>query len=102
VAQNTIYDEGVKDGYVAFVNAGLKVGKYKASDIVNIDETNVDFDFFWERSWVDVEREQLGAQQQDVLQGVLSSLGLQWMWRSYLHTLFTRVQAHLGLKSRKS
>jgi hypothetical protein len=44
VAQNTIYEEGIKVGYVAFVNAGLKVGKYKASDIVNIDETDVDFD----------------------------------------------------------
>jgi hypothetical protein len=43
VAQNTIYDEGIKAGYVAFVNAGLKAGKYKASDIVNIGETNVDF-----------------------------------------------------------
>jgi hypothetical protein len=44
VAQNTRYDEGVKAGYVAFVSAWLTVGKYKASDIVNIDEMNVDFD----------------------------------------------------------
>jgi hypothetical protein len=44
VAQNTRYDEGVKAGYVAFINAGLTAGKYKASDIVNIHETNVDFD----------------------------------------------------------
>jgi hypothetical protein len=43
VAQNARYDEGIKDGYIAFVNAGLKAGKYKDSDIVNIDETNVDF-----------------------------------------------------------
>jgi hypothetical protein len=44
VAQNTRYDEGVKAGFVAFVNAVPKSGKYKASDIVNIDETNVHFD----------------------------------------------------------
>jgi hypothetical protein len=44
VTQKTRYDEGFKAGYVAFVNTGLKAGKYKASDIVNIDETNVDFD----------------------------------------------------------
>jgi hypothetical protein len=44
VEQNTRYDEGIKVGYVAFVNAGLTAGKYKASDIVNIDEMNVDFD----------------------------------------------------------
>jgi hypothetical protein len=44
VVQNTRYDEGVKSGYVAFVNAGLKAVKYKAGDIVNIDETIVDFD----------------------------------------------------------
>jgi hypothetical protein len=44
VAQNKIYDEGSKAGYVAFVNAGLEAGKYKTSDIVNIDENNVDFD----------------------------------------------------------
>jgi hypothetical protein len=41
VAQNKRYEEGGKAGYGAFVNAGLTVVKYKASDIVNIDETNV-------------------------------------------------------------
>jgi hypothetical protein len=44
VAQITRYEKGVKAGYVAFVNAGLKLGKYKAIGIVNIDETNIDFD----------------------------------------------------------
>jgi hypothetical protein len=43
LAQNTRYDEGVKAGYVAFVNAGLKAGKYNASDIVSIEKMNVDF-----------------------------------------------------------
>jgi hypothetical protein len=43
-ARNTRYDEGIKAGYVAFVNARLKAGKYKAGDIVNIDKMNVDFD----------------------------------------------------------
>jgi hypothetical protein len=42
--QNTRYDGSVKTGYFAFVNTELKVGKYKAGDIFNIDETNVDFD----------------------------------------------------------
>jgi hypothetical protein len=42
--ENTKYDEGIKAGYVAFVNAGLKAGKYKASDIIRNDETNVDLD----------------------------------------------------------
>jgi hypothetical protein len=44
VAQNTRYEEGIKAGYVDFVNTGLNGGKYKASDIVNIDETNVEFE----------------------------------------------------------
>jgi hypothetical protein len=44
LAHDTRYDEGVTAGYVDFVNAGLKGGKYKASEIVNIDETNIDFD----------------------------------------------------------
>jgi hypothetical protein len=46
VAQITRYDESVKTGDVVFVNAGLKVDTYKASDsdIVNIDETYVEFD----------------------------------------------------------
>jgi hypothetical protein len=44
VAHNTRYDAGAKAGYVAFVNTVLKVGNYKASDIVNVDETNIDFD----------------------------------------------------------
>jgi hypothetical protein len=42
--KNTRYYEGAKAGSVDFVNAGLKARKCKASDIVNIDETNVDFD----------------------------------------------------------
>jgi hypothetical protein len=46
VAQNKRYDEGVKAGYVAFVDVGLTAGKYKTSDIVSIDETNVEFDLF--------------------------------------------------------
>jgi hypothetical protein len=44
VAQNTRHDMTVKAGYVAFVNEGVKAGKYRACDIVNIDETNIDFD----------------------------------------------------------
>jgi hypothetical protein len=44
VAQNMRYDEGVKVGYVDFVNVGLNAGTYKDSDIMNIDEINVDFD----------------------------------------------------------
>jgi hypothetical protein len=34
----------VKAGYVAFVNEGVKAGKYPACNIVNIDETNINFD----------------------------------------------------------
>jgi hypothetical protein len=44
VAQNTRHDMTVKAGYVAFVNEGVKAGKYRACDIVNINETNIDFD----------------------------------------------------------
>jgi hypothetical protein len=44
VAQNTLHDMTVKAGYIAFVNEGVKAGKYRAFDIVNIDETNIDFD----------------------------------------------------------
>jgi hypothetical protein len=44
VAQNTRYDKKIKTGYVVFLNAVLKACAYKASDIANIDETNVDFD----------------------------------------------------------
>jgi hypothetical protein len=44
VSQNTRHDMTVKAGYVAFVNEGVKAGKYRACDIVNIDETNINFD----------------------------------------------------------
>jgi hypothetical protein len=57
---------------------------------------------FREQPWMDVDREQVGVQQRDVIQVLLSSVGSQWTGRSYLHTLFTRVQTHLGLKSRNS
>jgi hypothetical protein len=44
VAQTTRHDMTVKDGYVAFVNEGIKSGKYRDCEIVNIDETNTNFD----------------------------------------------------------
>jgi hypothetical protein len=44
VAQNTHHDMTVKAGYVAFANEGVKAGKYRACDIVNIDKTNIDLD----------------------------------------------------------
>jgi hypothetical protein len=44
VVQNTRHDMTVKAGYVEFVNEGVKAGKYRACDIVNIDETNINFD----------------------------------------------------------
>jgi hypothetical protein len=44
VSQKTCHDMTVKAGYVAFVNTGVKAGKYRACDIVNIDETKIDFD----------------------------------------------------------
>jgi hypothetical protein len=44
VAQNTRHDMTFKAGYVAFVNEGIKAGKYRACDVVNIDEMNINFD----------------------------------------------------------
>jgi hypothetical protein len=44
VVQNTRHDMTVEAGNVAFVNEGVKADKYRACDIVNIDETNIDFD----------------------------------------------------------
>jgi hypothetical protein len=63
VAQNTRYDEGVNAGNVALVNAGLKLGKYKVSHIVNIGETNVDFDLVSGT----ILAGQVGEQQRDAL-----------------------------------
>jgi hypothetical protein len=40
-AQHTRHDEGVDDGHVKFLNSGFKAGKYKASDTVKIDKTNI-------------------------------------------------------------
>jgi hypothetical protein len=44
VDQKNPHDMTVNAGYVAFVNEGAKAGNYRACDIVNIDETNIDFD----------------------------------------------------------
>jgi transposase-like protein len=44
VAQNTRYEQSVIQGWVSYVNHSIKIGNYKACDVVNIDETNVDFD----------------------------------------------------------
>jgi hypothetical protein len=32
------------NGYIQYVKEAIRPGKYKASDIFNIDETNVDLD----------------------------------------------------------
>jgi hypothetical protein len=44
VAQNTRYEQIVIQGWVSYVNHSIKIGNYKACDVVNIDETNIDFD----------------------------------------------------------
>jgi hypothetical protein len=44
MAQNTHHAMTVNAGYVAFVNGCFNAGKYHACDIVNINETNIDFD----------------------------------------------------------
>jgi hypothetical protein len=44
VAQNTRYEQSVIQCWVSYVNRSIKIGNYKACDVVNIDETNIDFD----------------------------------------------------------
>jgi hypothetical protein len=44
VAQNMRYDQAGVNGYIQYVKEAITAGKYKASDIVNIYEMNVDFD----------------------------------------------------------
>jgi hypothetical protein len=44
VAQNMLYDQAVVNGYIKYATEEIIAGKYMASDIVNIDATNVDFD----------------------------------------------------------
>jgi transposase-like protein len=44
MAQNTRYEQSVIQGWVSYVNHSIKIGNYKACDVINIDETNVYFD----------------------------------------------------------
>jgi hypothetical protein len=44
VAQNTRYEQSIIQGWVSYTNHTIKTGNYKACDVVNIDETNFDFD----------------------------------------------------------
>jgi hypothetical protein len=44
VAQNTSYEQSGIQGWVSYVNHSIKIGNYKACDVVNNDDTNVDFD----------------------------------------------------------
>jgi hypothetical protein len=44
VSQNTRYEQSDVQGWVSCVNHSIKIGNYKACDMVNIDETNVNFD----------------------------------------------------------
>jgi hypothetical protein len=43
VAQNTRYEQSGIQGWVYYVNHSIKIGNYKACDLVNIDETSVKF-----------------------------------------------------------
>jgi hypothetical protein len=42
VAQNTRYDQNVKNVYVSYINEQIKIGRYRPEDIVSMDETNFD------------------------------------------------------------
>jgi hypothetical protein len=44
VAKTTQYEKFFIQGWVSYVNHSIKIGNYKACDVVKIDETNVDFD----------------------------------------------------------
>jgi len=44
VAQNHHYNAAVITDWVGYINEQIVSGKYQASTIVNIDETNIDFD----------------------------------------------------------
>ena len=46
VAQNTRYNQTVIDDFVLYTNEQISSGKYSASEIVNMDETNVYFNCF--------------------------------------------------------
>jgi hypothetical protein len=42
VAQNTRYDQHVKNAYVSYINEQIKIGRYRPENIVSMDETNFD------------------------------------------------------------
>ena len=44
VAQNTQYNLSVMEQFVAYVNEQIQTGGFSADSVVNIDETNIEFD----------------------------------------------------------
>ena len=44
VAQNTRYESSVIEQFVAYVNEQITTGGFTADSVVNIDETNIEFD----------------------------------------------------------
>jgi DDE superfamily endonuclease len=44
VAQNTRYDAGIMEEFTSYVNGQIESGGYTADLVVNIDETNIEFD----------------------------------------------------------
>jgi DDE superfamily endonuclease/Transposase len=44
VAQNTRYDSSVIEQFVTFVNGQIATGSFSPDSVVNIDETNIEFD----------------------------------------------------------
>jgi hypothetical protein len=44
VAQNTRYDQNVKNAFTSNINEQIKIGRYSPEDIISMDNTNFDFD----------------------------------------------------------
>ena len=44
VAQNTQYELSVIEQFVAYVNEQITTGGFTADSVINIDETNIEFD----------------------------------------------------------
>jgi hypothetical protein len=86
VTQNTQYEQSVIQVWASYVNQSIKIGNYKACDLVTIDETNVEFYLASGTTLAGHGEGTIGcATLQAHPQGVLFCLASPWMVRNSLH-----------------
>ena len=90
VAQNTRYEASVIDDFVVYVNEQIVSGNFGPSEIVNIDETNIEFDMIGSLTLADQGSRPVSLRSTGSSSCYTVLLGVTLSGESYPHFLFSR------------